>query len=250
MRVRYLVVLSCLLLGLVVLAAAQEHQTVSGDAQQRYRQLSLTLLVSAGLDASLLRRLEQVFPAAGRSLSPEEVTTPLARIVDQQALLEGATQLFLQVREDRQALRAQLDQMEAEQQLELTPAFLSALSEDTIVVRNALADAMVYASLGEDMAASIQAYRAHTVMIRNTLEFNEFQAELDRLTGEAIASVGGKLDAYQRMFDDELNTGNFDRRIRSAELIYLPEGQFDPRAGVVTEEMMRNMILLESQPHR
>ena len=62
--------------------------------------------------------------------------------------------------------------------------------------------------------------------------------------------VGGRLDAYQRMFDVETNTGVLDRRIRSAELIYLPEGQFDPRAGELTEEMLRNMVLMESQPNR
>ncbi len=237
-------------LGLIAPALAQPVEPALAAELQRYRQLSLTLLVSAGLDDALMQRLEQAFPEAGQSLSPEEVTTPLARIVDQQALLEGATQLFLQVREDQSGLRNQLDQLETDEGLELTPEYLSALSEDTIIVRNALADAMSYASLGDDAELLVQAYRAHTLMIRNMLEFNEFQVELDRLTGEAIASVGGKLDAYQRMFDDELNTGNFDRRIRSAELIYLPEGQFDPRAGVVTEEMMRNMILLESQPHR
>ncbi len=36
------------------------------------------------------------------------------------------------------------------------------------------------------------------------MEYELFDEELERLTEEAIASVGGKLDAYQRMFDEEV----------------------------------------------
>jgi hypothetical protein len=105
-------------------------------------------------------------------------------------------------------------------------------------------------AVDEAVGDAEQRYRAQTIVLRNTLEYTQFKAELDVLTGQAIASVGGRLDAYQRMFDVETNTGVLDRRIRSAELIYLPEGQFDPRAGELTEEMLRNMVLSESQPNR
>ena len=36
------------------------------------------------------------------------------------------------------------------------------------------------------------------------MEFNEFQQELAALTEEAIIDLGGRLDAYQRMFNEEL----------------------------------------------
>ena len=218
--------------------------------EARYRQLSLMLLVSAGVDDALQSGLDPVLRESTSPLSPDEVTTPLVRIVDQATLLAGAAQLFQFTRDNEDALRERLGQLEAEAPEAVAENDMTALSEDTIIIRTAIADAMVYGGLGEVGPELARRYRQHTVVLRNSLEYVEFKAELDALTDQAIASTSGRLDAYQRMFDDETNTGTFDRRIRSAELIYLPEGQFDPRAGELTEEMMRSMILLESEPNR
>ena len=79
------------------------------------------------------------------------------------------------------------------------------------------------------------------------MEYDAFSVELDRLTQEAIMSVGGKLDAYQRMFDEEVNSTGFSKQIESAEFIYNRDAEFDEKAGKMTEEIMRNMILSESQ---
>ena len=238
-------------------------------AAEQHRQLSLMLLVSAGVDEALLAQVaEHLQPVAGASpgepgasgagatprFDTDRYTSPLARIVDQASLLAGAEQLFRFTLAHRPEIRARLDALESEDADLASPAVLAELAEDTILIRQAIADSLRATkptagrnNPGEDSAED--RYRAQTVVLRNTLEYTQFKAELDVLTGQAIASVGGRLDAYQRMFDVETNTGVLDRRIRSAELIYLPEGQFDPRAGELTEEMLRNMVLSESQPN-
>lgn len=232
---------------------------------EQHRQLSLMLLVSAGVDDAMRQALAPLLDpgvdagpgdTAGegtrRTFRPEDYTTPLARIVDQRTLLAGAARLFHFVGENEATLRARLDALEAGgAEGEGRPGgALDTITEDTILIRKAIADSMTAVGLeGAGETAALR-YREQTVVLRNALEYAQFKAELDVITDRAIASVGGKLDAYQRMFDDETNTGTFDRQIRSAELIYLPEGQFDPRAGVLTEEMLRNMVLMESNPNR
>ena len=54
--------------------------------------------------------------------------------------------------------------------------------------------------------AHLDNYRIQTIRIRNVMEYELFNEELARLTEEAIDSVGGKLDAYQRMFDEEVDS--------------------------------------------
>mgnify|MGYP006283737419 CR=1 FL=1 len=252
----------------------------------RHRQLSLMLLVSAGVDEAMLDAVTAAEGApgeTGRSAAPaprvgangevapsfdaDRYTSPLARIVDQASLLAGAAQLFRFTLDNEAAIRDRLDALERTLEggaaaaaddpagapaFTVGPAALAGITADTILIRTAIGDAM--ASVPGDNAGALHAqalrYRERTVVLRNALEYAEFKAALDALTDQAIASVGGRLDAYQRMFDEETNTAVLDRRIRSAELIYLPEGQFDPRAGELTEEMLNNMVLMESQPHR
>jgi len=254
-------VLVALLLGLLLMtragAVTLDLEALDAlDSKEQHRQLSLLLLVSAGVDEALLADLgvppreqapEGEQPGQFRA---EDYTTPLARIVDQSTLLSGAYRLFRFTLDNESRVRARLDALEAAQPSLGGSDATATLTEDTILIRQAIANAMagsVDTAAGRDAALR---YRQHTVVLRNALEFAQFKVELDAITDRAIASVGGKLDAYQRMFDDETNTGTFDRRIRSAELIYLPEGEFDPRAGELTEEMLRNMVLEESQPHR
>jgi hypothetical protein len=189
-------------------------------------------------------------PGTSASFDTERYTSPLARIVDQASLLAGAEQLFRFTLDHQPDIRARLDRLEEREAGLASPQVLADLTEDTILIRQAIADSLRSVAADETVGDAEQRYRAQTIVLRNTLEYTQFKAELDVLTGQAIASVGGRLDAYQRMFDVETNTGVLDRRIRSAELIYLPEGQFDPRAGELTEEMLRNMVLSESQPNR
>lgn len=245
--------IALLLLALAGLASADpQFDALDGlTPEAQYRQLSLMLLVSAGVNEPMLEVLAPVARQRPDSapFQPDDYTTPLARIVDQTSLLAGATQLFRFVSDNETAIRSRLMLLEADSDL-LAAVDQRKLDEDTILIRQAIADSMVYAGLGEAGLEASERYRQQTVVLRNALEYVEFKQALDQITDQAIASVGGKLDAYQRMFDDETNTGTFDRRIRSAELIYLPEGQFDPKAGELTEEMLRNMVLMESQPNR
>ncbi|MEE4173350.1 MAG: hypothetical protein V2I57_03780 [Xanthomonadales bacterium] len=252
-------------------AAAVELDLQAVEAlppSEQHRQLSLMLLVSAGVDDVLLDQVaKHLEPDAGEtpgtagdsggSAAPrfdtDRYTSPLARIVDQASLLAGAEQLFRFTLAHRPEIRARLDALESGDTDLASPGAIADLTEDTILIRQAIADSLRATKpvTGDETSeAAEQRYRAQTVVLRNSLEYTQFKAELDVLTGQAIASVGGRLDAYQRMFDVETNTGVLDRRIRSAELIYLPEGQFDPRAGELTEEMLRNMVLSESQPNR
>lgn len=246
------IALVLLLLLAMPLRADPHFAAIEGQPpEEQYRQLSLMLLVSAGVDDSMLALLAPV--AAQRPDSgpfrADDYTTPLARIVDQSSLLAGAEQLFRFVRDNELAIRNRLATLETDSDA-LVVVDQRKLDEDAILIRQAIADSMVYAGLGDDGLNASERYRQQTVVLRNALEYVEFKQALDRITDQAIASVGGKLDAYQRMFDDETSSGTFDRRIRSAELIYLPEGQFDPKAGELTEEMLRNMVLMESQPNR
>lgn len=250
---RIMAILLLVLSPWVTPAGADPHfAALEGQApEEQYRQLSLMLLVSAGVDRSMLELLEPLAldPEDVRPFQPDDYTTPLARIVDQTSLLAGAGQLFRFVYDNEEAITGKLASLEADTDV-LDIVDQQKLDEDTILIRQAIADSMVYAGLGEAGLQAAERYRQQTVVLRNALEYVEFKQALDRITDQAIASVGGKLDAYQRMFDDETNTGTFDRRIRSAELIYMPEGQFDPKAGELTEEMLRNMVLMESQPNR
>lgn len=232
--------------------------------EEQHRQLSLMLLVSAGVDDALMALIDRRLAPRGDGreettdgeasgtpvFDTDRYTSPLARIVDQASLLAGAEQLFRFSLDHRSEIRARLDALESATVELASPQALAEITEDTILIRQAIADSLRTGNESESVSEAEQRYRAQTIMLRNSLEFTQFKAELDVLTGQAIASVGGRLDAYQRMFDVETNTGVLDRRIRSAELIYLPEGQFDPRAGELTEEMLRNMMLSESQPNR
>lgn len=258
-----------LLIFQVASASAVELDLQAVDAlppAEQHRQLSLMLLVTAGVDEALMATIAQRLgsteqqastdaadgQASGTSATfdTERYTSPLARIVDQASLLAGAEQLFRFTLDHQGDIRTRLDGLERSDSGLASPQVLADLTEDTILIRQAIADSLRAVAADEAAADAEQRYRAQTVVLRNSLEFTQFKAELDALTGQAIASVGGRLDAYQRMFDVETNTGVLDRRIRSAELIYLPEGQFDPRAGELTEEMLRNMVLSESQPNR
>ena len=119
-----------------------------------------------------------------------------------------------------------------------------------LLIRNAIADAIGFSTLAEDaeLAAHLQAYRTRTIRIRNVMEYELFDKELARLTEEAIVSVGGKLDAYQRMFDEEVDSKEFDRQFDAADYIYNRTEKFDIKAGKLTEEIMKNVILSQSQP--
>jgi len=255
-RVGTLVALLCLGLAQPAFANLQLDALDELPIAEQYRQLSLMLLVTAGtgpaLDAALLGRLSEQADSDGSGFDPAEYTTPMVRIIDQETLLAGTAQLFRFAREHGAEIRAWLDRLESDYPHLVSQIATDAVTADAIIVRNAVADAAEYSGLlaGDGLAEDIETYRVRTIYLRNLMEYEDFRAELARITAQAIDSVGGKLDAYQRMFDAETGTDTFDRHIEAAESIYARRGAFDPKAGELTEEMIQAWILSESQPNR
>lgn len=98
--------------------------------------------------------------------------------------------------------------------------------------------------------AQVQAFREQTVHLRNMMEYNQFEAELAQITEEAIVDLGGRLDAYQRMFDDEVDPELISRRVESAEIMNRQTGnRFEEQAMQHNAELLMMLILMESQAY-
>ena len=80
------------------------------------------------------------------------------------------------------------------------------------------------------------------------MEFNEFQDELNAITDEAIVDLGGRLDAYQRMFSENIDADLVRRRVESAQIMNQQTGKrFDDQAMANNAELLMMLILMESQ---
>lgn len=244
----------CLSLGHSVATRAEVHFEAleALPPGEQYRQLSLMLMVSAGADPALREALLALSEGAPRGFDPEDYTTPLARIVDPRSLLAGAGHLFRFTTTNQAAIRQRMEGLKERHPVLIDMLDGTSATEDGIIIRTAIADSVeFYPELDrEALAAPLTTYRVFTLRLRNDMEYDQFNTELDRITEAAIASVGGKLDAYQRMFDEETADDSFDRHIEAAESIYRRGEEIDPRAGELTEEMMRNILLMESRPRQ
>ncbi len=220
---------------------------------EQYRQLSLVLMIFGGADSELIDAMAPTTPPdaehGSASFDPDAYKTPLTRIVDQESMLSGAALLLRFARDSQTAIRARLAAIDAANPVLISMVDINAITEDAIIIRNAIADSISYAGLAgtAELTRHLKNYRTRTIFLRNVMEYEAFSIELERLTREAILSVGGKLDAYQRMFDEEVNSAGFNRQIESAEFIYNRDADFDKKAGKLTEEIMRNVILQQSQ---
>ncbi len=245
---------ACLCLGVAMNISARINLEAIDNLPpgEQYRQLSLVLMIFSGTEQALI---DAMSPAdnqqsdQGSSLDPNVYKTPLTRIVDQQSMLHGAARLLRFASGSQDAIRARLAAIDVENPVLISMVDIIAITEDAIIIRNAIADSISYSGLAsnEELIAHLHSYRTRTIRLRNIMEYEAFSNELDRLTLEAILSVGGKLDAYQRMFDEEVNSTGFSRQIESAEFIYNRDAEFDEKAGKMTAEIMRNVILEESQ---
>ncbi len=166
-------------------------------------------------------------------------------------MLSGAAFLLRFARESNDEIQASLAAINTANPVLISMVDMNAITEDAIIIRNAIADAISYSNLANDeqITPHLQNYRTQTIRIRNILEFELFDEELDKLTDEAILSVGGKLDAYQRMFDEEVNSKDLDRQFDAAKYIFNRTEKFDEKAGILTEEIMKNVILSQSKPN-
>ena len=244
---------------LLLLVSINSSATINFDAidslppGEQYRQLSLVLMIYGGADAGLIEAMlpepESGIDGNQSSFDPDAYKTPLTRIVDQESMLTGAAVLLEFAQESHQQIKARLADITASNPVLISMVDINAITEDAIIIRNAIADSVSYSGLADNaqLKLELEDYRTRTIRLRNMMEFDEYSTELDRLTEEAILSVGGKLDAYQRMFDEEVNRTGFGRQIESAEFIYNSDSEFDEKAGKLTEEIMKNVIYAESQ---
>ena len=256
LQTAFMVVALFLLAALSSVSANTNFEDISAlPPGEQYRQLSLILLISGGADPVLLDALTtEDTEAQGRAvsnLSPDDYKTPLIRIVDQESMLSGAAFLLRFAQESNDEIQASLAAINADNPVLISMVDMNAITEDAIIIRNAIADAISYSNLANDdqLALHLQNYRTQTIRIRNILEFELFDEELEKLTDEAILSVGGKLDAYQRMFDEEVNSKDLDRQFDAAKYIFNRTEKFDEKAGILTEEIMKNVILSQSRPN-
>ena len=246
-------------LFLLIVTTNTAANTIFGELEslppgEQYRQLSLITLLAGGADPALLDAITPQTMGNGEmavsKLRPDDYKTPLVRIVDQQTMLEGAAFLLRFAQESGEDIRASLVAINTNNPVLISMVDMNAITEDAIIIRNAIADAIGFSRLAKDeqLSAHLQTYRTRTIRIRNVMEYELFDKELARLTEEAIVSVGGKLDAYQRMFDEEVDSKEFDRQFDAADYIYNRTEKFDIKAGKLTEEIMKNVILSQSQP--
>lgn len=250
-----LVVLFTLLISIGGAVAAINFDAIDTlPPGEQYRQLSLVLLIYGGADPQLIEAMRAQSGSdqadLNTSFDPDAYKTPLTRIVDQKSMLNGAAALLAFAQESGAAIEDKLSDISSRNPVLISMVDLKAISEDAIIIRNAIADSVSYAGFAEtdDLQTHLQNYRIRTIRLRNMMEFDDYSRELGQLTDEAIVSVGGKLDAYQRMFDVELETTGFDKQIESAEFIYNRDADFDKKAAKMTEEIMQFMILSKSQP--
>jgi len=257
-----LLVAALLLAGPVRVLAAFDFASLEPLAPgEQYRQLSLLSLVAGGVDPALLELLtpiEQVQArrvAAGEAaieLGLDDYVKPLARIIDPDILLAGAAQLFRFARENGPEIQARMTQIARDNPILISMVDVNEIAADAIIIRNAIADGIEYSGTLDDPTTAVQAkaLREQTVYLRNMMEFNEFQEELSAITDEAIIDLGGRLDAYQRMFDDEVDPELIKRRVQSAQIMnQQTQSRFQEQAMANNSELLMMLILMESQVH-
>ncbi|MEE8340435.1 MAG: hypothetical protein V3R56_09840 [Xanthomonadales bacterium] len=257
------------LMLIALLAAWPSAARASGDLEsidelppgEKFRQLSLLLLVSGGVEPGLLELIqvadenstdETDSGSAGFTLQLDDFQTPLARIVDQENMLASAAQMFVYSRDNSQEIQRELVEITQANPVLISIVDVNEIAEDAIIIRNAIADAIEYSPVAEPAPAlaQLQIFRNQTVHLRNMMEFNIFQEKLARITEQAIVDLGGRLDAYQRMFEDQIDAELVQRRVDSAEIMSALTGSNDEdQARMRNNEILMMLILMESQVH-
>jgi len=224
---------------------------------EQYRQLSLLMLVSGGVDPELqsaLRPLRENHPGIeepGRSnLALDDFVTPIARIVDQEILLANAAQMFQFARDNSAEIQQRMTALAQSNPILISMVDVNGIAADAIIIRNAIADSLEYHDAADDpkMTELIEAFRGQTVYLRNMMEYNVFQEELAEITNQAILDLGGRLDAYQRMFNEDVDPDLIKRRVQSAEIMNQQAGdRYEDQAMMRNSELLMMLILMESQ---
>jgi hypothetical protein len=225
---------------------------------EQYRQLSLLMLITGGTDPAMLELLQPVLDlektggAQAMELELDDYVTPLIRIVDPEIMLGGAAQAFRFAHENGEEIQLRLTRIATENPILISMVDVNELAADAIIIRNSIADTIEYTESidPEEAAVRLQAFRNQTVYLRNMMEYNQFQEELSDITNQAIIDLGGRLDAYQRMFDEDVDEDLIRRRIESAQIMNSQaEERFKGEAMMRNAELMMMLILMESQVH-
>jgi len=243
----------------VVLATGDPESSSDLPPGEKFRQLSLLLLVSGGVEPGLLELIQPENDSNNSEIDLnstdfasqlDDYQTPLARIVDQEAMLTGTARMFAYTRDNSEKIQLELAEITQANPILISIVDVNEIAEDAIIIRNAIADAIEYSKTAQHPVARgyLQTFREQTVHLRNMMEFNIFQEELAVITDQAIIDLGGRLDAYQRMFDDEIDTEMVQRRVDSAAIMNAQTGDnFDEQARMRTNEILMMLILMESQ---
>jgi len=202
----------------VVLASTGAESTSEMPPGEKYRRLSLLLLVSAGVEPELVELLEAPeesdtdavdSQSDDFTLQLDDYLTPLARIVDQETLLASAARMFRYALENGRQIQAELTDITRQYPILVSLVNVNEIAEDAIIIRNSIADAIAYSQVtkqpqepdplqaGEQAQAGqrLQTFRSQTIQLRNMMEYNIFQEELAQITDQAIIDLGGRLDA-------------------------------------------------------
>ena len=238
-------------------AAALDFESIGEKPPgEQYRQLSLLMLITGGTDPAMLELLQPVIDLQASGEAPEmaleldDYVTPLIRIVDREILLGGAAELFRFAHENGEAVQARMTEIATQYPILVSMVDVNELAADAIVIRDAIADTIEYTpSIDADEAAErLAAFRRQTVYLRNMMEYNQFQEELNEITNQSIVDLGGRLDAYQRMFEEEVDDDLIRRRVESAQIMSSQtEERFRGEAMLRNAELIMMLILLESQ---
>lgn len=214
-------------------AAPDEADTVSeAPAVERYRELSLALMVAEGASPEWVDALAPGLPSAAPSgaLEPplriEALQTPLNRIVDQRDTVTEAARLFRFVIERRGEIDAELQRIAAAHPDEVAALDPARLAEDALIARSALSAGIEYSGRDAEPAwvAGLEAYQQETVYLRNMMEYWEFDQELAAITEQALLDTGTRIEAYQRLLEVDPRLDAFTQHLRAVEHIYRSYG--------------------------
>ena len=244
-----------------VVSASFDFETLEGlTPGEQYRQLSLLMLVSGGVDPALVAMLQpvadanpDVLQAGSTNLQLDDFVTPLVRIVGQETLLANASQMFRFASQNSVEIQQRMTSIVESNPILISMVDVNGIAADAIIIRNAIADSIEFSDVIDDpdMASQLEAFRGQTVYLRNMMEYNVFEQELAELTNQAIVDLGGRLDAYQRMFDDDVDPDMIRRRVESAEIMNQQTGhRYEDQAMMRNTELLMMLILMESQVSR
>jgi len=227
---------------------------------EQYRQLSLLMLVAGGVQPELVEMLRPIEEAnaaeadrRGSNLELDDYVTPLVRIVDPEIMLANAARIFRFARENSTEIQARMTRIAQTSPILISMLDVNEVAADAIIIRNSIADSIEYSEAIDDPAAAqrLQMFRTQTVYLRNMMEYNVFQEDLAEITNEAILNLGGRLDAYQRMFDEDVDPDLIRRRVESAEIMNEQTGdRYEDQAMMRNSELLMMLILMESQVRR